>query len=107
MSKDQHSPMEDEIKKCVQCGHIRETLETRCPNCGSLNAKIDGILAREEAEHQRHTLAGRLKTLLNAENKREAFFVQFKSVKDSLPEQSLFILFVVFVFVFALIFSVM
>lgn len=107
MVKDQQFSLEDEQKKCVQCGYPKETLETRCPNCGSLNSKIDDILAREEIELQRHTLSGRFKAVLNAENRREEFFVHLKSIKESLPEQSLFIIFVVFVFIFALVFSVM
>ncbi len=94
------------MSQCSQCGHPRDNSEARCQNCGGLNSKIDEILAREEAERDKNTLKGKLKKIIFAEDKKEELSSQYEDFKSSLSKRAMFTLFVIFVFIFAMTFTV-
>lgn len=93
--------------ECSQCGAVLPAADSRCPECGSLNTKIDAILAREEAERQRRTLKGRLQIILAAENKKSELLRQINAIRASLTQQSYWTLLFIIAFVFALVITVM
>lgn len=98
---------QESLLECSQCGAELPSADNRCPTCGSLNTKIDAILAREEAERQRKTLKGRLQTIFAAENKKSELIHQINSMRSSLTQQSYWTILFVITFVFALVITVM
>ncbi len=72
-----------------------------------LNSKIDAIFVREATEAERHTLKGKIKAILQAEDKKQSLLLEFSAIKQSLSKEGLFALFVIFVFIFALTYIVM
>ena len=93
------------MNTCSQCGQPLEDLNTRCHHCGSLNSKIDDILAKEAAEAEKNSLKGKLKTILHADNKTAALCTQLQTTKQSLTKRGWFTLIVIFVFIFAMSYS--
>ena len=98
--------MEQLMNTCSQCSQPQEDLKSRCQHCGSLNQKIDDILAKEAAEAEKKSFKGKLKTILNADNKTKALFIQLHTAKQSLTKQAWFTLFVIFMFIFAMTYAV-
>jgi len=94
------------MNNCSQCGQTIGSINSRCPHCNSLNSKIDNILATEAAEAEKRSLKGKLKSILQAENKKQAFLFQISTAKQSLTKESLFILLIVFAFIFSMTFAV-
>ncbi|MCK4842413.1 MAG: hypothetical protein KAT04_11135 [Methylococcales bacterium] len=94
------------MNNCSQCGQPQKKLESRCPNCGSLNAKIDDILAREAEEKEKNSLKGKIKIILQSNDKKQALYSQLNLIKTSLSKKALFTLFVIFVFIFTMTYSV-
>lgn len=94
------------MNTCSQCSQPQEDLKSRCQHCGSLNQKIDDILAKEAAEAEKKSFKGKLKTILNADNKTKALFIQLHTAKQSLTKQAWFTLFVIFMFIFAMTYAV-
>lgn len=102
-----HAKENEDQYRCAQCGYMREALETRCPQCHSLNSMIDDILAREEAERRQRTLWGRLQAIIAAEDKRAEIERHWQGLLHSLPKRSFYVLSLIAIFVFALVISVM
>jgi len=94
--------MELQMNNCSQCGQPLIEKESRCPHCNSLNSKIDDILAKEADEIERKSFKGQLKTIYQAENRKQALLAHIKRHKQSLTLKQLFTLFVIFAFIFAM-----
>jgi len=94
------------MNSCSQCGQTVDSINNRCPHCGSLNSKIDSLLAAEAAEAEQRSLKGKLKSILQAKNKKQALLFQFKATKQSLTKENLFILFIIFAFIFSMTFAI-
>ncbi len=96
-----------DVLKCSNCGFVREILESRCPECGSLNSKLDDMLAREEAEREHKSLKGKVKIIWQAPDRKAELLHQLSLYKQTLPDNAMVVLVVIFVFIFALVISVM
>ena len=95
------------MNKCPQCGQQRKAEEYRCLSCGCFYSQLDEILATEEDEQKRKSLSGRLKNIIHTDNSKQALVDELHDIWQNTPRQTLFTLIVVFVFIFALIVSVL
>lgn len=95
------------MSNCPSCGHERSKTETRCPECGAFYSKIDELIAEEEAYEAAHSFRGRWQKIWNAPDRKQALVATIKQFWASLSLQGKFSLFVIFVFVFALIVTVL
>jgi uncharacterized membrane protein YvbJ len=95
------------MNKCPQCGQQRKADEYRCFACGCFYSQLDEILADEEAERERRTLKGRLKAIRQADNPKQALIDELMAIKTNTPRRTSFTLLLIFIFVFALIVSVL
>lgn len=95
------------MNKCSVCGHERNDLDMKCPECGSFYSKIAEIIAEQEALEEMRTFRGRYKRILASDNVKQALLAELKQMWAGLTKTGVFALFVIFVFVFALIVSVL
>lgn len=95
------------MNNCPQCGQKRQADEYRCLACGCFYSQLDEILATDEAEKEKKSFKGRLKTIIKADNPRKALMTELQSIKENTPRITFFTLLVIFSFIFALIVSVL
>ncbi|TAN71102.1 MAG: hypothetical protein EPN17_02825 [Methylobacter sp.] len=95
------------MNKCSVCGHERNDRDIKCPECGSFYSKITQIIAEQEALEEMQTFRGRCKRIINSDDVKQALLAELKRMKAELTKQGMFALFVIFVFVFALVVSVL
>jgi len=95
------------VNKCSVCGHERNDRDMKCPECGSFYSKIAEIIAEQEAQEEMQTLRGRCKRILNADDVKHALLAELTLIWAGLTKKGVFALFVIFVFVFALVVSVL
>lgn len=93
--------------QCPACGSKRQDEEFACLNCGAFYSKLDELLAIEAAEQEQKSFKGRIRRILSSEQKFTELFKELNVLKNSLPLQSWFAIFVIFCFVFALIIIVL
>ena len=73
----------------------------------SFYSTIAELIAEEEANEEKHSFRGRCKRILNADDIKHELLVEPAQVKAELSKKAIFTLFVIFVFVFALVLSVL
>lgn len=95
------------MSKCPSCGHERIKTETRCLECGVFYPTLAELIAEEEAFEAAHSLRGRWKKILESPDRKQALLTELKLVWTTLSNTARFTLFVIFVFVFALIITVL
>lgn len=95
------------MNKCSVCGHERNDRDMKCPKCGSFYSKIAEIIAEQEAQEEMQTFRGRCKRILNADDIKRELLSELKLMRAGLTKKGMFALFVIFVFVFALVVSVL
>lgn len=95
------------MRKCPQCGQHRKTDEYRCLSCGCFYSHLDEILAAEEAEQERQSVKGRLQHIMAANNSKQALFDELLNIKENTPTRTFLTLAFIFIFIFALIVSVL
>ncbi|MDO9140273.1 MAG: hypothetical protein Q7U38_08130 [Methylobacter sp.] len=95
------------MHKCSLCGHEDNGNGIKCPKCGHFYSKISQIIAEQEAQEELQTFRGRCKKILNADNPKLELLAELKRMRAELTKTGLFALFVIFVFVFALVVSVL
>jgi len=95
------------MNQCSVCGHERNDRDIKCPECGHFYSKIAEIIAEQEAQEDMQTFRGRCKRIFNAEDSKLALQAELKLMREGLTKKGLFALFVIFVFVFALVASVL
>lgn len=95
------------MKNCPSCGHERSQTEPRCPVCGAFYPTLAELLAEEEAYELAHSWGGRWQKIWDSTNKKQAVAAVIKQFWADLSLQGKFSLLVVFVFVFALIVTVL
>ena len=95
------------MNNCPHCGHECSKTETRCPECGAFYPTIAELIAEEEAYEIAHSWRGRYQKILNAPDRKQALLIESKQIWADLPTKARFTLFVIFVFVFALIVTVL
>lgn len=95
------------MNNCPSCGHERSKTEARCPECGAFYPTIAELIAAEEAYEAEHSLRGRWQKIWGAPDRKQALLAAIKQFWSELSMQGKFSLFVIFVFVFALIVTVL
>lgn len=95
------------MSKCPTCGADRLPGATVCPVCGRFYSKIIELIAAEEADEERRSWRGRLKRIVGADDVRAALKNEVKLAVAGLNTKARFTLFVIFVFVFALVVTVL
>lgn len=95
------------MNKCSVCGHQRNDRDMKCPKCGNFYSKIAEIIAEQEEQEEMATLRGRCKRILASDDVKQAVLAELKQIWAGLTKKGVFALFVIFVFVFALIVSVL
>ncbi|MFA6163068.1 MAG: hypothetical protein WC685_06540 [Methylobacter sp.] len=95
------------MNKCPSCGHERNDRDMKCPQCGSFYSKIDEFLAEQEAHEEMHSFRGRCKRIINADDVKHELVAELKLIKAGLSKKSLFTIYVIIAFVFALVISVL
>jgi uncharacterized membrane protein YvbJ len=95
------------MNKCSVCGHERNNGDIKCPECGSFYSKIAEIIAEQEAQEEMQSFRGRCKRILNSGNVKRELLGELKLIRAGLTKKAMFALFVIFVFVFALVVSVL
>lgn len=95
------------MNKCSVCGHQRNDRDLKCPECGTFYSKVAEIIAEQEALEEMQTLRGRCKRIFASDDIKQALLNELKQMWTGLTKTGVFALFVIFVFVFALIVSVL
>ncbi|MCK9636324.1 MAG: hypothetical protein M0R41_08605 [Methylobacter tundripaludum] len=95
------------MNQCSVCGHQRNDRDVKCPECGSFYSKIAEIIAEQEALEEMQTFRGRCKKILASDDVKQALLSELKLAWVGLTKTGVFALFVIFVFVFALVVSVL
>ncbi len=95
------------MNKCSVCGHERNDRDMKCPECGSFYSRIAEIIAEQEAREEMQTFRGRCKKILNSDDIKQEVLSELKLMWAGLTKKGVFALFVIFVFVFALVVSVL
>lgn len=95
------------MRKCSVCGYEGDVRDMKCPECGSFYSKVAEIIAEQEALEEMRSLRGRCRKILASDDVKQALLTELKRVWAGLTKQGVFALFVIFVFVFALVVSVL
>ena len=95
------------MNTCSVCGHERNDHDMKCPKCGHFYSKIIEIIAEQEALEEMQTFRGRCKRILDSDDVKQALLSELRLIKAELTKKGMFALFVIFVFVFALVVSVL
>jgi hypothetical protein len=95
------------MNNCRVCGHERRISELRCPECGAFYPTIAELIAEEEAYEAEHSFRGHCQKILNAPDRKRALLAELKHFAAGLSTRAWFTLFVIFVFVFALVITVL
>lgn len=95
------------MRKCPACGHENPLSETKCPKCGSYYSKIIELIDQEAADEEERSFRGRCRRIFGAENVKLALKAEVERGWAGLGGRAKFTLFVIFVFVFALVVSVL
>lgn len=95
------------MNNCPSCGHERSNTEARCPECGAFYPTIAELIAAEEAYEFAHSFRGRWQKIWDAPDRKHALLAEIKQFLAGLSKEGWFALFVIFVFVFALIVTVL
>lgn len=95
------------MSKCPSCGHERSGRDMTCPQCGCFYSKVDKILAEEEANEEKRSFQGRCKRIISEDDVKRELLDELKLVRAGLGPKSLFAIYVIIAFVFALTISVL
>jgi uncharacterized membrane protein YvbJ len=95
------------MNKCPSCGRQRQESELKYPACGSYYSKIAALIAEQEEDEQSRTFRGRCKRILESRDIINELRSELKLIKVGLSKKSLFTVYLVIAFVFALIISVL
>ncbi|MBL6985477.1 MAG: hypothetical protein ISR72_00280 [Methylobacter sp.] len=95
------------MSQCLECGHQRNAGDIKCPKCGRFYSKIAEIIAEQEAQEEMQTFRGRCKRIVNSGDIKSGLLDELKQMWAGLTKKGMFALFVIFVFVFALVASVL
>ena len=95
------------MKQCPVCGHQNSHNEMRCPECGRFYSKIIELIDELATEEENASVAGRWKRFLATSDKKQALYHEWLEFKSGLSFQAKLSLWMIFVFVFALIVTVL
>jgi hypothetical protein len=95
------------MNNCPSCNHERSKTDVRCPECGVFYPTIAELIAEEEAYEAAHSWRGHWQKILDAPDMKHALLAELKQFWAGLSTKAKFTLFVIFVFEFALIITVL
>ncbi len=95
------------MMNCPVCGHQRHDREVKCPECGNFYSKIVEIISEYEAQEEMQTFRGRCKRIFGSDDIKGAIRLELMQMWAGLTKKGVFALFVIFVFVFFLIVTVL
>jgi uncharacterized membrane protein YvbJ len=95
------------MNECPSCGRQRQNSKLKCPECGSYYSKLAAMIAEDEADEESRTFRGRCKRILSSEDSKNELLSELKLIKSGLSKKSLFTIYVILAFVFALVLSVL
>ncbi|MFI3223320.1 MAG: hypothetical protein QX191_09835 [Methylococcaceae bacterium] len=95
------------MKVCQSCGFERKSSDKKCPSCGDLYLTLAELIAEEEANDEKRSFKGLCKRIINAESSKDAFLLEIELIKAELTKKSVFTIFLIVSFVFALVLSVL
>ncbi len=93
------------MKKCPYCGFENQEPTPRCPECGGYYSKIIELIDQAAAEEEKNSGAARYRRIIQSGNIKQAIISEIRQIVDGLSGQAKLTLWVVFVFVFALVFA--
>jgi predicted ATP-dependent serine protease len=91
-----------DMNACSQCGRQRQGFEKKCPRCNVFYSKIDEFLAEEQAKEERYAFKTRIKRVMKGTDRKQAFWGELEQIYQAMPKGSLWVLYVVLTFIFAL-----
>jgi uncharacterized membrane protein YvbJ len=94
------------MNHCPQCGQKRIAEELTCPKCHCFYSQLDQLLAEQQAEIDKHSLAGHLKAIWQANNKQQALQQELINLKKNTPNRTKLTFIVIILFIFALMVTV-
>jgi hypothetical protein len=95
------------VKTCPSCACQLDDSVLRCPQCGSFYSRIAAIIAEEEEQEQLQTFKGQCKRILQSGDIKNELLAEVRKFKAGLSKKSVFTLYVIMAFVFALVVSVL
>ncbi len=95
------------MNQCPNCGYQRQGEERKCPQCDIFYSPIDEFLAEEEAQEEQYLLKTRIKRILAAADRKQALRAELALVYQNLPKGSMFVLYVILAFIFAMVMAVL
>ena len=95
------------MNKCSVCDHQRNDHDMKCPECGGYYSKIIELIAEQEAQEEMETFRGHCKRILNSGDIKHELLRELTLAKAGLSKKGKLALFVIFVFVFALMVTVL
>ncbi len=95
------------MNQCPECGQQRKADEYRCLACGCFYSQLDEILAEEARAAERISFKGRMKVVRESADPWQTFKQEWADVRQRMPRGAGLALSVIFMFVFALIVSVL
>jgi len=93
------------MKKCPSCGFENQEPALRCPECGGYYSKVIELIDQAAAEEEKNTWPARYRRIIQSGNKKQALASEIRQIVGGLSGQAKLALFVIFVFVFALVFA--
>ncbi|ANE54153.1 hypothetical protein [Methylomonas sp. DH-1] len=91
------------MKNCPQCGQARIGEEFKCPHCDVFYSQLDELLFEEQQRLERDTLAGAVKRIRAASDRKQALKRELAAVWRKTPLRTKIVLWTVVAFLFVLI----
>lgn len=91
------------MKNCPQCGQARIGEEFKCPRCDVFYSQLDELLFEEQQRLERDTLAGAMKRIRAAADRKQATKQELAAIWRKMPLRTKIVLWTVLAFLFVLI----
>ncbi|MGR8980011.1 MAG: hypothetical protein ACU84H_07985 [Gammaproteobacteria bacterium] len=95
------------MKTCPNCGHETDVAGIKCPVCGHYYSKIIELIDEEAQNEEKNSFRGRCQRIFRSDNIKRQFALELNSIAGGLSKTAKFTLLIVFIFIFALIVSVL
>ncbi len=95
------------MKNCPKCGQPRQGEEFKCPQCNVFYSQLDKLLFEEQQKLEQATLKGAMKRVLAAEDRKQTFKDELKTLWHNTPLKTKIALWTIIAFVFVLVVGVL
>ncbi|MFI3135934.1 MAG: hypothetical protein QX197_04075 [Methylococcaceae bacterium] len=90
------------MNQCSECGCLCGNVEKKCPQCSGYYAQIEAFLTEEGMKDNQGAFSERVVRVMRADDRKRALLDELRAVYRSMPKGSVWILYLVMTFVFAL-----